>query len=43
MFADTQILKSAFVFYCQIAELLQNSAPNKPAVLPIAGLLSGPE
>ena len=29
MFADTQILKSAFVFYCQVAELLQNSAPEQ--------------
>jgi hypothetical protein len=29
MFADAQILKSAFVFYCQVAELLQNSAPEQ--------------
>ena len=29
MFADAQILKAAFVFYCQVAELLQNSAPEE--------------
>src|ERR1700688_2186781 len=29
MFANAQIFKSAFVFYCQVAELLQNSAPEQ--------------
>src|SRR6202167_5117013 len=29
MFADAQIFKSAFVFHCQVVELLQTSAPEQ--------------